>query len=295
MTKGDAIARMLRWLDEATVNGQPATAEQIADYKDRAAYMLDDVVKFLSGHFKIPAIYTVTKTPEKNLYNGGFEYHAVTPEKPFIVTGIDGARSFYIECQGAMHVDIGGVEFDNEGNGFTAHKGNIPEETELVSLVVTTEFPCVIRNIALFEHQFPTDADVPDYVPWVPYTLPDDFREFDCLLQSADCHAYTEYANAQRQGHKTYLLPYEAQGQFDFHYWRNPETIAPDAPDSTVIEIESKAEQLVPLKLAVDLTVGVDDTATISYYLHEKFNYMMANILTEDKGGRLSIEAVYVM
>lgn len=294
ITKGRAIAEMLRWLDEATVNGQPATAEQIADYKDRANYMLDGAVKFLSGHFKIPAVHSVVRRPIVNLAGTGFGAEAVYPDKPFSISA-EGAKSFYLEYEGSITLDVNGTATQLKSAEYAAVKGNIPNAGGIVTITVTSAYPAMIRYAALYGYEYETDEAVPAFTPYVAYEMPADFREFDKCLQTSDGHQYREYPDIKREGHRTYLLPYDAQGQFEFHYWRNPAEIPVDAPDETVLEVEDKAAQLVGLKLAVDLTVGVDDTMTVSYYLDNKFNYLINNILTEDKGGRVSIETIYSM
>lgn len=286
---------MLRWLDEATVNGQEATAEQIADYKDRAAHMLDGVIKFLAGHFKLPAVHTVVREPMKNMTGKGFACSAVYPDKPFTMSA-KGAGAFYLECQGGCIVRIiGGEEriIESRSEAFAPIKGNLKSGED--TIIVESSCPAAVRNAALFAYSFEDDERVPDYTPWVSYDMPEDFREFECCNQTSDCHSYREFPDVRREGHKTFLLPYEASGQFDFHYWRNPADIPADAPDDTELETEARAAQLIPLKLAADVTAGVDDTLTISYYLDNRFNYMIANILTESKGGRRSIETLYSM
>jgi len=292
MTKGEAKEQMLRWLDEATINGTPASDTQLADYLDRANYLLDGVVKFLAGHFHIPAVHSVVRQPMKNLLGSGFGAAAVYPDKPFVVTA-SGAQSFYIEVQGSCVVTVGDRTFMAESAKFEPIKGNISSAGDVVTLRVTADYPAVVRNCALYAYPFADDEAVPDYTPFVPYDMPEDFREFDRCIFSENGRGVREYADIHREGHRTYLLPYDACGQFDFHYWRNPATIPPDAPDDTPLEVEERAAQLVPLKLAVDLTVGVEDMVGISQYLDNKFNYMTANILTEDKGGKQGIEAVY--
>lgn len=53
MTKGEAKKLALRWLDEATINGQPASAELTADLEGKFDYMLNGVLSYLSTFFKI--------------------------------------------------------------------------------------------------------------------------------------------------------------------------------------------------------------------------------------------------
>lgn len=300
MTKTRAIEEMLRWLDEATANGQPVPPDQIADLKDRANYLLDGVVKYLAGIFKIPARYTAVRAPIPNLLGSSFASHSIMPPEAFI-QGASGGKSFYIEVSGAATVTVVSdgaepvvKEVEDVGE-FQVIKGNVPFGGGAVSaltITVTSQFPCVVRNVAIYPAAFATDEAVPDYTQYVAYELPDDYREFDELVRSSDESRYPDY---RKEGIKTFLLPYDAEGQFEFRYFRNPADVPVDADGNTELEIHAHAAQLVGLKLAVDVCMGVDDTMTIGYYLDRKFNHTLATLMTDDTGDVTSIETVYSM
>lgn len=301
MTKKLAIDQMLRWLDEATANGQAVPADQIADLKDRAAYLLDGVVKFLAGQFKIPAVHSVVRTPVENLLGQGFPIFSGYPPDTYSATAV-GGKSFYIEVSGSVTVTVfwdgGSAEYEISGTdgGFQVVRGNIPNAGEgEVQIEVNSDYPFSVRNAAVYPCSFASDDDVQEYIPYVPYELPDDFREFDTLLQTSDRHTYRRFSDYRKEGLKTFLLPYDATGQFDFRYFRNPADVPVDAPDTAVLEIAQHAEQLVPLKLAVDCCMGVEDTMTIGYYLNGQFNNTLMNLLTGETGEMTVIEAVYSM
>lgn len=300
MTKGEAIESMLRWLDEATINGQSTPPEQIADLKDRAAYLLDGAVKYIAGQFRIPAVHTVVRAPIKNLLSTKFRMFSGMPPDMYEVEA-DGGKSFYIEVYGDCTVTItsGASTLYSQpvafSDNFGTLKANVPDAGGKITLSVASTYPFVVRNVAVYPCAFASDAAVQDYIPYVPYELPEDFREFDSLLQTSDRHEYRRFPDYRREGLKTFLLPYDAEGEFDFHYWRNPADIPVNAPDDTVIEVESHAAQLVPLKLAVDLCLGSEETAAIGHLLDAKFQNMLINLLTEDVGEKHMIEAVYTM
>ena len=299
MTKSDAKALMLRWLDEATSNGQPASADQIADLRDRADYLLDGVLKYLAGQFKLPAVHSIVRTPMENLINDGFAVRPIMPPDTLTLAA-QGGRAFYIEVAGDDVVltisDGNGVLREEEvtSASFHAIKGNLDTSGD-VTLALTSQYPFTVRNIAIYPCKFASDEAVPDYTPYVPYELPEDFREFVQCVQTSDAHTYRKYSDLRKEGTRTFLLPYEASGQFDFHYNRNPQTVPPDAPETTVLEVLDHAAQLVPLKLAVDCCMGVDDTMTIGYYLDGRFSNMLMNLMSSDVGDILAIDTVYSM
>ncbi len=61
MTKGEAKELALRWLDEATINGEINSREQTADLTDKFNYFLNDALIFLSGFFRLPRVYCPAK------------------------------------------------------------------------------------------------------------------------------------------------------------------------------------------------------------------------------------------
>lgn len=53
MTKQDAKAGALRWIDEATVNGHAVAAEELADFRDRMDYLIGGVLAELGVLFPL--------------------------------------------------------------------------------------------------------------------------------------------------------------------------------------------------------------------------------------------------
>lgn len=200
MTKGEAKKLALRWLDEATLNGQEAGAELTADYKDKFNYFLFNVLVYVAAVFKISRTYSVTAT--------------------------DGTA---------------------KGTYFS-------------------------------------------------FTLPDDVMELDKIVRYNDSQ-YDEVRAFSKEGDNVYLIPKNVIGEDDtieFIYWGMPAVVAVDADDSIDIEVVPKAEQLVPLRLAIEATAGSDETSGISAYLEGKYSNMIANLLGDEHGAINGIvERVY--
>lgn len=73
MTKGEAKAQALRWLDEATLNGQSASAELTADYTDKFNYFIWNVLVYISNIFKLPRT-VILKENELTEVGGFYRY-----------------------------------------------------------------------------------------------------------------------------------------------------------------------------------------------------------------------------
>lgn len=298
MTVGQAIEEMLRWLDEATLNGTPTPPDQIADLKERARYLMDGAVKYIAGQFKIPAVHSIVRAPIKNLLDTGFGTETVMPPEIYSASA-EGGRSFYLEVSGTATITVSAgrepEEYEVSSSDYTAVKANIDAASGATAYIsVASDYPFSVRRAAIYPCTFASDEEVQEYIPFVPYELPDDFREFDSLLQTSDAHEYRRFPDYRREGYKTFLLPYGATGQFDFHYFRNPADIPYNASDDTVVEVQKHAAQLIPLKLAVDVCIGVDEYTAVGHYLESKFQNTLVNLMTTDIDVNV-IESVYNM
>lgn len=80
MTKGEAKKQALRWLDEATLNGQPAGAELTADYTDKFNYFIWNVLVYIAAIFKLERSFIADK--ESGVKKGGF--YGYTMPKDFL-------------------------------------------------------------------------------------------------------------------------------------------------------------------------------------------------------------------
>ena len=196
MNKGRAKELALRWLDEATLNGQPAGAELTADYVDKFNYFLYDVLTYVAAIFRLSR----------------------TMEVP-------------------------------------------PEEV-------------VARG------------------PYYVVTMPEDFMDMDMVKAYSDT-TYYAIPNYQRETEKTILIRRDDVKKGDtieVFYFGLPKAVAVDAPEDTELEIVPKAEQLVPLRLAIEATAGSDETSAISAYLENKWSNMVMNLLGEQRGAYNQME-----
>ncbi len=295
MTKKEAIEKTLRVLDEATLNGIPTPEDQIADLRDRAAYFINDAVQWLASIFRIPSTHIVVRHRIKNLIGDSFISKGFMPTECYSAKA--DARSFCIETSGSVTITVSDKEkeiakYSVSGEPFTVTKDNINTNGE-VSLTVTSAYPFIVRHPALYACAFESTEQIPIYAPYVPCEMPEDFREFDGVYQSSDSIHFREYPDVRRVGTRTYLLPYDAEGQFEFRYWRMAQTVPPDAPDDTELEVVSAAEALIPLHIARALTVGNDETQALSYWIDNRLSTELSVLRTIEKGGKEPIQTIY--
>jgi hypothetical protein len=300
-TKLDCLNIFLRYLDEATKKGVDLPSTKNADYRDKFNYFLDTAQKYVAGLVKIPAVFQVTQNPIPNLLGllQGFDIVQYLPGTDKVIQAT-GAKSYYFEMDnvGTAIIAVNGVTAQTINNTakrqFTAYKGNITaNSTDNVTITFTGSYPYNIRNTALYGYSFPTDEDVPVYTPYVSYDMPDDFMEFDTVIIRTDPRVYDAYISYKWEKNKKIILEYYKQGSFDIHYFKYPATIAADADDSTQLEVEDKAIDLVVLQAGIKATAA--DNEDLSKYLQRMFDSLAPNIISEYKTNESTVQTVYSM
>ena len=300
ITKGRAIDEALRWMDEATINGDAPASAHLADYRDRAAHLLSGVVSVLAGQFRIPKTFTVVQTPINNLLGDSYSVHSVMPGKDY-TADVNDMRALYLEISGEVDVVVtrGGLELYHmkhySREGFEPVRIVLPENSGKTSVRVSSDGLSSVRYAAAYDIPFRYEDDVPANTPYAAYDLPCDLREYDKCVRTSDGTNYEEFHDVRREGFRTFLLPRRVTGQFDFHYWRNPRDVPFEAANDTPLEVAPEAEALVGLKLASDLVRGISENQSVSYWLDAEFSSRIANLERQERGGILQIQSAYTI
>lgn len=284
-TKGDCLKQFLRMLDEATKKGIELPETKNADYRDKFNYFLDSAQKYIAGIIKIPAVTQITQNPIPNQlgFMSGFELRQYLPGTPIVLTG-KGTKSYYFEIDniGTVTIAVNGATVDTIENTdkrkFTAHKGNITAtDADTITITFSGNYPYNIRNTALFAYNFATDDDVPTYTRYVEYDMPDDFMSFDTVILRSDPAIYDIYKAMRWENNKKVIFEYYKSGSFDIHYYKYPADILPSAADTTELEIEEKAVDLVVLDAGVRATAA--DNPSLSSWLRSLYIERVQNIV----------------
>lgn len=289
MTKNEAKEAALRWIDEATVNGSEPVSGELEDYRDRMDYLLDGVLNGLAAIFPLSGVCAMTHCPMKNLLNGGQEIRRVMPSEAFTLAN-DQAKSFYMEISGSAEVTFpdGRTEQVNS-SGFTAVRGNL---TEGSGVVVAGEYPFLVRNAALYGSSFAEDDQVPAFAATVQYELPEDFRMLRRVVRQWNgCEE--ECTDYRCEDGRHLLLPYEKWGEYRVYYDRRPTKVSHEATDDMELDCDPVAENLIPLKLAADVTMGTLDRAQTGYYLESRYTSMLLTVQTNRPGEQVRIQSVF--
>lgn len=298
-TKADARNLFLRFLDEATKKGVDLPIIKNADYRDKFDYFLDSAQKYIAGIIKIPSVFQVTQNPIPNMLGlfQGFDMVQVLPgtDKVFNLTG---CKSYYFEMDnvGVATIKVNGVLVETITNSvkrqYTAYRGLTGAlTTDNVEIRFTATYPFNIRNTGFYGYTFPLASDVPAYTPYVEYDMPSDFMSFDIPIIKSDPRVYEAYTAYKWENNKKIILEYYKTGSFDIHYFKYPADIPHDAIDTTPLEVEEKAFELVVLDAAIKATAA--DNTALSSWLRSIYVEKIQNITNIQMPSDSAVQTVY--
>lgn len=298
-TKADARTYFLNIIDEATKKGVALSETKNADYRVKFDTFLDTAQKYIANIIKIPDVFQVTQNPIPNMQGllNGFDIVQILPDEPKTYT-FTGCKALYFEIDnvGTVTIAINGIESEVISNTikrqFTAYKRLTGASTsDTVTLTFSGDYPYNIRNTGFYEYAFSEEDDIPTYSPYVAYDMPNDFLGFDSVVLQSDPRVYRSYVEHRWESTKKVVLNYYDEGSFDIYYFKYPATIDVDADDTTVLDIEDKAFDLVVLYTAV-LATSADNTA-LSSWLRSLYIEKVQNVSQQDMPLMNSVETIF--
>lgn len=288
MNKNDAISGALRWIDEATVNGSAASNGFIADYKDRMEHLLDGAVAMVESQFPLIKSTSIVQNEVKCLEGSHFDMKTIYPGDEYRFESHD-MKSFSLEFFTTGKLTMRGLEIDfgtQKLDGF--YRIALPA-TGAVTLEATQ--PLMVRNAGFYPYAL---SPVPEHIAWVPYDLPKQMNGLVKILFSGDGVTFRDFSDYRRLNEYQIAIPYHYTGQFDIQYKHRHTTLA-GTSGATEVEVEPKAVPLVPLRLAIDATSGIDETLALNQFLTGRFAEMVGAMTDEDVEKHQVIEAVFTM
>ena len=226
-------------LDELSVNGVEIPAKDVADIQKKAILFFDSAQKRL---FKIGNFYKtieINNTETPNLIGG----------KPFDIIDFEGETEYYPNEHGVAnvqgyHLQVDGdctIEIQEKQAGvwtslvtenpsglteFATYKGilTVLSTTNPVRMKLSGTTHFRHTNRALFKYKYAV-TKVPDYEPWIEYTLPDDFRMNDYVIELPSDQQYINSATYKMEGFKKFFYAYNFNGVIRITYKPVPTTI----------------------------------------------------------------------
>lgn len=185
-------------------------------------------------------------------------------------------KSFYFEYsgKGVCEIRIGNVlkytmELDSKGySKMTGLLVNSDEET--VEIKFITDFPMVVKNIAIYAENFESANDVPHYTDKVQYDLKElapDFYQIDPqgIYYDGSYHQYLQTNDFYQEGTHTLVLDRDMIGNFTIYYRAYPILLTKDTEDDYELPIDAEVFTLLPLYMASELYKDDDNGIATSY------------------------------
>lgn len=297
-----AKKRAIQLMDEYSLNSVLQSAALNADYTLRMNNLADACQKEIAQVKKIHAVYSISQNKIKP-QNSNFKLQQFLPGGTDITLQATGSKSYYFEVDNGSTIvieeEVSGVWTTLQTitvldtvNSFEVHKGLIsPSSTSNnVRLRFTGTFPYNIRNVALWSYSFATDADVPNYTPYVSYTMPTDFFELEKVVQRTDMKQYNDLGIYRWEGRQTFVLPYDYTGSFDIFYFRYPTTIDDNTLDTYTFEVDTEAQEAIPYYLAGHVLMSDPPQRGVGQMLLQEYQGKLANLRQWNYDGFMMID-----
>ena len=295
-TVGYVSTQVLHQMREFSNSGDITTIADNKDYLLSIIPAINDFQRMLATtSHKIQRKHEIAQNNPDNLLGNDLWYEDqvhTDEDVTYIATGartysfeVDGDWTVYIEEETAtdvwtINVTLSGSATD--GIGYVNYKGftGITDTSNRVRIRFSGDYRYLYRYIGLFSDNYATEAQTPQYRPYVPYDMPTTFykkNRIDATYANAQFSDVTDYRfETYDKSLKRLFLPWGAKGNFVVHYYAYPAVI-PDPDPNNVTENDNIeldiAEECIPViinKIAAmlmrDENPYISDTFNVEYY-----------------------------
>lgn len=251
------------------------TDESTTDYLAGMPYVANEALQRLStaGKFIVKST-VIAHNPLANLLNDSeaMKIHALG-NKEF---SAEGAHSYFFEFsgKGILTVITGddSMEIELESkNTYTEYRGIIEDASGKVSLVFSCTYPSTVKNVALYEAEFESEFEVPEYAVKVRYSLKDLCEDFYQLGDNQIYYegslgaGYIQTSKYYRESDNVLVLDRKEPGSYTVYYRAYPEEITADTDADYELPLDREVAVLMPLYMASQLYKDDDNGIATSY------------------------------
>jgi hypothetical protein len=296
MNLGQAKLKAIQYMREYSISGALNSVSQNSDYTLAFNNAADTAQKKIAGIKKIITTYSFSRNPILNQLGllQGFDIvqHLDTDNTVSVAVG---SRAYYFEvdrqCSVYIEEQVGGVWtilstiiIPNTVTSFTAYKGLITPSSVLnqVRIRFGGLYPYNIRNRYLCQYTFPTVADIPDYTPYVKYSMPANFMKLKGVVHRTDPRVYEHMSSYFWEGKRTLVVNYEYTGSFDIEYFTYPADITSTTDDAYAFEVDIDACEAIPYFMGA--MALIEENPSISTTLLNLYQSELGNLDQLDTG-----------
>jgi hypothetical protein len=292
-TLGQLKDKVLKLIAESTNNGVSIPKQKNADYLNRVIAIANDglteIVTTAKRKSKTIKISQNPIQPIGGLASGfdvvQFMGNDITNNVGLNATAyyfeVDNTATIYVEEENPVGVWNVLQTIQNTVKGlYTPYKGLINGTSgRNKRLRFSGLYTYNIKNVGLFNKPFETITDIPDYVPYKIYELPDDFYMLkDVKLESL--RNITATQDFYNEAQKTLRLNYYFSNQIDINYYAYPTLIPDDATDDTIIDIDQLGFNVLAYYVAS--IVKNDEDVTMSTVFQNMYETKLARLMNQD-------------
>jgi hypothetical protein len=129
---------------------------------------------------------------------------------------------------------------------------------------------------------FATASDVAIYSDRIEYTIPDNnFMEFNKCVHRTDDRVYEQMIDLSAINRKTFAVNYFYSGSFDIWYYKSPETITDETPETTELEVYPGVPQMAVAKYVAAKYIA-DEYPSLSANLYAEYANMFNSLTTDE-------------
>jgi hypothetical protein len=293
---GQAKIKAIQYMREYSTNSNLNSASQNADYTLAFNNAADTASKKIATIKKIISTYSFSQNPILNQLGRfqGFDIvqHLDVDLTDTVATGsrayyfeVDRQCSVYIEEQiNAVWTILSTIVVPNTVTSFTAYKGLITPSSVLnqVRIRFGGLYVYNIRNRYLCQYTFPTVADIPDYTPYVKYTMPTNFMKLKGVIHKTDVRIYEHMSDFFWEGKRVLVVNYYHTGSFDIEYFAYPADITASTADDYAFEVDIDACEAIPYFMGA--MALVEENPSISTTLLNLYQAELGNLDQLDTG-----------
>lgn len=251
MNLGQLKTKVLKLIAEYSNNSVPISKQKNADYLNRVIEIANDgMTEIVTTAKRKSKTIKIAQNPINPVGGLGSGFEIITFNGTDITNNVGmNATAYYFEVDNTSTIYIeeeypSGIwnvlqTINNTVKGaYTAYKGLITGTSGRNRRIrFSGQYIYNIKNRALFNVPFETVADVPDYIPYKLYELPNDFYMLkDIKIESL--RNITATQDFYNEAQKTLRLNYYFSNQIDINYYAYPEQIPDTATDSYELDID---------------------------------------------------------
>ena len=247
------------------INGMPQACNE-------ALELLSTAGKFLTGDIQI------INWPIDPVYGAMKNIRMLGEDYSFTATG---AKSYYFTASDKLTVTMSMDGVDdlvitvNSPGAYTTYKGLISNpDNKDVRVVVSSDYPANIRNIAFYGVDFENAEDIPDYEEYLKFPMTEIAEDFyqlwpnEIYYEQDEHPQYLAADQYYQEAGKILVIPRAMAGKYTVHYRKYPPQIDFQTDDDYVMPVHPEVATLIPLYMASQLYKD-DDNSIATVYRNE--------------------------